>query len=124
MTPLAILSIPPFLCILFGWRAWKFASSAKTKRTWRFWVSLFALISASVGFVCQFVFLLHGYLGPHSFIGPPVGVWLQLGRTNGAFWLIAVIASIVSRGRERVPVLIWAATSFVCNYIFIHLAMD
>ncbi len=124
MTPLAILSILPFLCILFGWRAWKFISSAKAPPTWRFWISLAALISATLGFVCQFVFLIHGYYGPHSFKGPPVGFWLLLGRTNGAFWLFAVIASIVSRGRERVPVFIWAATSFLCNYIFINLAMD
>jgi len=122
--PLAILSIPPFLCILCGWRAWKATSSAKTPRAWRFWVSLFALISASSGFVCPFAFLLHGYLGPHSFMGPPVGIWLKVGWTNGVFWLFAVIASIVSRGRERVPVLIWAATSFACNDIYMNLAMD
>jgi hypothetical protein len=57
-------------------------------------------------------------------MGPPVGIWLLLGRTNGSLWLIAVVTSIISRGKERVPVLIWAATSFMCNYIFIHLAMD
>jgi hypothetical protein len=122
--PLVILSIPPLLCILFGWRAWKSALSDEEPRTWRFWISLAALISASLSFIFQFIFLIHGYYGPASFTGPPVGVWLLVGRTNGAFWLFAVIAAIVSKGRERVPVLSWAATSFACNYIFMNLRMD
>jgi hypothetical protein len=119
MLLLILLMLPAILSVGLGW-LWSVASAEEENRgpTWRCILGSYALIAASLGLVLNFAFLGHGYTSPRSFLGPPAGLWLIVGRTNGAIWLVSLVSAVVGKGRVRLPLFFYFLTSVGANFLF------
>jgi len=81
-------------------------------------------MTSSLGLLLEFAFLGHGYMGARSFQGPPIGIWLLIGRLNGLIWLFALVVSLLGKGRTRTAIFLYLVSSVLADYIFINAAMD
>jgi hypothetical protein len=67
------------------------------------------LLTATIAMLLNTIFVLHGAAhGRGAFYGPPVGVWLLLGRLWGVLWLSAVLGAASGKGNQRIPLAVWS----------------
>jgi len=57
-------------------------------------------------------------------LGPPGGVWLLFGRLFAVLWLGVVLAAVVGKGKQRVPLVAWSAVMLASDYFVITFYMD
>jgi hypothetical protein len=119
-----LLMSPAALALTRGWWVWAEDRKQADCSGKRGMFTLFGLFAASLSMILELVFLLHGYHGTHSFGGPPVGIWLVVGRAAGAFFILTLIAAIVGRGRARLWMFVYCGLMAFFAFGLILLAYD
>ncbi len=124
MVALIVLNVPAALCLGFGWWIALQKRTEGQERDWRHRVCFYALIAATLGLVLDLTFLAHGCTGGRSFLGPPEGIWLIVGRTNGVIWVLSLLGAIIGKGKVRSVLFLYLLTSIGANYLFMASTMD
>ena len=119
MLALIILNLPAMLCLGFSWKFAMRPQIGGFRQDWRRSVCFYGLIAATLGLALDLAFLAHGYTENPYFLGPPIGVWLIVGRTNGVVWVLSVLAAALGRGKARLPLFLYCLTSLAGNLLFI-----
>ncbi len=124
MVALIVLNLPAAFCLGFGWWVTVQKRSEEQGQEWRYHLCLYALIAATLGLALNLAFLAHGYTGGRSFLGPPEGIWLIVGRTNGVIWIFSLLGAIIGKGKIRSVLFLYLLTSIGANYLFMASTMD
>jgi hypothetical protein len=121
---LVALSIPT-VCLLVGWAIRQTKEESCKPHKLRDRITLAGLVSASIAMLANGVFLLHGAAqGRGGFLGRPEGGWLIVNRVALVLWLVAVIASILGKGRPRIALATWSLLVIGVDYFIVINSMD
>jgi hypothetical protein len=115
--------IPVAVSVLFGWRAWRSTPDRFPLPRWRSRFTFCGLIAATVGFLLETAYLIRDYA--YSNLPSPLSqFWLVIAWTVVLAWTISILVALVGKGRVRLPLFFYVATSVVGIYLFLNLIMD
>lgn len=108
MVVVAIFMSLPAICLIYGWRVWGQLDAGPVDGGWRAKLLTLGLCLATLSLFVTSGFLFQGFnSNAQSFAGPPPRHWVILNWLSALAWALALLATVLGKGRLRRPLFLW-----------------